>query len=195
MADAETTDTTTARHFIAIPLPNSICEGLLTAQSALRASDARVSWVPEDNLHLSLAFLGKVPENILETLTTGLAQLAAKHSTFTLTLSSIGTFGRPRKPRVIWAGCEPSDSLMQLQSEVAAYARTQGIDVDGREFRPHITLGRVRAAEGLPELLDIIDQHAETAFGAFDVEGIVLFQSVLESSQAVHAPLLTCDLA
>ncbi len=183
------------RLFLAIAIPDSIRTALLSTQSELKKAQARVSWVPDENLHLSLAFIGPVTDDRVASLIDGLAPLATRHACFDEDVSTVGAFGRPRRPRVLWAGCDASAELMQLHTDVLAYLKTLNFKVDERPFRPHITLGRVRAAENIDALNDALEAQQETSFGSFNVDRLVLYKSTLQASQAVHEPLHTAALA
>lgn len=133
------------RLFLALNLPPDVRAALHAAAEPLRAAAPRgVGWVRPDGLHLTLKFLGDVERAGAEALVAALAPAVARHLAPTLEVRGVGAFPNPARPRVVWAGVEAAPRLELLQHEVEAICATLGYEVEGRAFRPHITLGRVR---------------------------------------------------
>ncbi|MEH7829726.1 RNA 2',3'-cyclic phosphodiesterase [Gemmobacter denitrificans] len=123
------------RSFIALPIPEDICQKLRLLQFLLPLP-ARVE--PED-FHLTLAFLGDQPVDRLEEVHDGLERLAAPP--FPMLLEGVGLFGGA-KPRIAFAALPPNPALIHLQAKVARVAVAAGISIPARGFTPHVTLGR-----------------------------------------------------
>ncbi|MGI6357475.1 MAG: RNA 2',3'-cyclic phosphodiesterase [Bacillota bacterium] len=119
---------------------------------SLRRQLPEVSWVPTDNLHLTMAFLGEVPESSLPVLKAAAAR-AASQAGAPVVLSyggQMGTFPNWRQPRVFWLGVEASLPLQRLHRALGQELAGVGFAPDSR-WHPHITLGRVKLplAEGV----------------------------------------------
>lgn len=123
------------RAFLGLALPPVIVSAL-TVQQFLLPLPRRV---PVEQFHLTLVFLGEVPEPVLEAAHEGFAGLMRQP--LTLSLAGIGLFGGER-PRAVWAGLAPSPALMALQARAERVARQAGCPVPGRRFHPHVTLGQ-----------------------------------------------------
>ena len=134
-----------ARLFIAINLPLPERRAIREATAAMRAAGGHVTWVAEENLHLTLKFLGEQPLEALNALSQSLAGVAERCRPLTLELGGVGAFPSLRAPRVVWLGVARDPKLELLHHDVEVACATLGYEVDGRAFRPHITLGRVRA--------------------------------------------------
>ena len=117
---------------------------------------------------------------------TGLDQMAVQCTPFELNLKSLGCFPNLRRPRVIWVGLEdPEERLRALQKAVEEQVRSLGWEPEERAFRPHLTLGRVRPRQRLPEGT-WVQQPPKMVFRA---EAIELIQSHLMPSGAEYTTL------
>ena len=98
-------------------------------------------WVDPDNYHITLRFVGDVDGATAERFSEALEQITA--ASFTLFLDGVGSFGRGR-PRALWAGVGPSAPLMALANAHEQAALAAGLEPEGRNFHPHVTLVRIR---------------------------------------------------
>lgn len=131
----------TPHYFIAIPLPNSLKNQLAKWQYDLKEIVPYKQWTNKGDLHITLKFLGPVEQEKLELLSETMKNLE-KASGFPLNTKSIGTFGNPEKPRVLWAGIEKTDALLRLQQSVEHMASKIGFQKENRAYFPHITLAK-----------------------------------------------------
>jgi RNA 2',3'-cyclic 3'-phosphodiesterase len=178
------------RLFLAIDLPPPLRARL--ADLCQGVSGAR--WLPEEQLHLTVRFLGGVEEAALPGLRRALAGVRA--SAFRLAVAGVGTFppasGRGAA-RVLWAGVAPPEPLLTLR---AAIDEALGPDPEAaaRGFSPHVTLARFRDRPG-PELPAFLEAHARLASEPFPVDAFHLYESQLGPRGARHTRLLDVPLA
>ena len=118
------------------------------ATAPLRALLPDAGWVAEDRLHLTLKFLDERPEAFVAALTAKMEEVAARHWPVPIRLRGVGAFPNLRRPRVIWVGIAPAPKLELLQHDVEEGCAALGVDVEGKPFRPHLTIGRLRGTEG-----------------------------------------------
>jgi 2'-5' RNA ligase len=184
------------RLFVALNLPPAVREAVWTAAAPLRELQLPVNWVRPDGLHLTLKFLGDVPDAQQPELHAALAQAAgsegkgglegASHG-IPLALGGFGVFPDQRRPRVVWVGVEPVPALELLQHRVEQAFAPLGFPTEGRPFQPHITLGRAtrhaepQAFRGLADALAGLEL-AETVV----VEAVDLVASTLQRGGAVY---------
>lgn len=171
------------RAFVAVLLDAPVRAALEGAIASLRKCHARVSWVPGDNLHISLLFLGNVPREMVGDLSGMLDRAVAGIRPFTVRIAGVGTFGE----RVVWAGVEAPPSLSDLQGRVAGGAGRLEIRTDARPYRPHVTLGRVK--DGAADLAPALRRLGSPEFGAVTVDRVALMRSVLLKTRAVYEQL------
>ena len=136
----------THRLFVACELPVEVRDAVGGLVESLREqSDGAVRWVNPQSLHVTLKFLGEVPERQLPAVKLALQEAVVRHSAFFLELSSIGTFGGREGLRVMWAAV--AGDVLRLEAlgrDVNRALAVVGFEPETRPFRPHLTLGRVR---------------------------------------------------
>lgn len=149
------------RLFIALPLDESVTDNLARVGTAANVRGAR--WVPPENMHLTLAFLGDVEERRLPELEETLfAATAEVTEPLRLRIQGIGAFPDERAARTLWAGLDGDvPQLIELQKRVAQALKARGFDFDQRRFRPHVTLARLRQAQPMPDRLPRLHQFGE----------------------------------
>ena len=132
------------RTFIALNLPSIQRQELHDATTGIRESVSDASWVGADKLHLTLKFLGEVEDDRVTQLTSRLATIGASHRRLELDVGGPGVFPNFRAPRIVWMGVAPDAKLELLFDDVERACDALGFPPEGRAFRPHITLGRLR---------------------------------------------------
>jgi len=143
---------------VAVDPPEQACADLERALAPLREAPGAPRWTARDRWHLTLLFLGAVPDDVVPPLTDALGTAVATASPMTLRLAGAGRFGPVRRPQVFWAGLDGGVApLVALAERLARAARELDLAVEERPFRPHLTLGRWpprRPADGtLPDRL------------------------------------------
>jgi 2'-5' RNA ligase len=137
------------RLFVALwPPPDAVAE-LLAAVDELRAEHPHLHWAAPEQWHLTLAFLGEVPDDRRPDLDERLARAATRYPPLALRFAGGGRFGA----RVLFTRVDGDrEPLIRLTGSVAAAARRSRIAVDDRTYRPHLTLARSRGADDLRPL-------------------------------------------
>lgn len=138
---------TLLRAFVAIHLTPEMVAALQQAQTELRATPGGLAgrWVPPENMHLTLKFLGDVDSERLPEIYTVVDAAAQTCAPLVLTLTGLGCFPNTRRPRVVWAGiAEPSGQLLQLAQALDLALGQLGLPREQRPYRAHLTLARVR---------------------------------------------------
>jgi 2'-5' RNA ligase len=132
------------RLFIAINLPADVRSEVVAATASLRTAAPEVAWISDQRLHLTLKFLGDVDEARLDELSAALAAVAGQHRELVMTVGGVGAFPNFRRARVVWIGIGQEARLELLHHDIELACESLGFDVEGRAFRPHLTLGRVK---------------------------------------------------
>ena len=180
----------TLRMFLALPVPEPVRAALAGAQDALRRADARVSWVPPENLHVTLIFLGDVVTRRVAAVQGVVAEAVPLFPAFELHARGVGAFGSPRSPRVIWAGFEQTPgTLVELHGLLAEGFRGIGFDVERRPFKAHVTLGRVRSAPRAGALTSAMASVNNADFGPVPVRRVQMMRSDLGPQGARYTVL------
>lgn len=137
------------RLFVAINLPDDTRAAVHEAAAPLRDVAPELRWVAAERLHLTVRFLGEQSEEMVPALADVLADAARKSQAIPLTVAGVGAFPGFRRARVVWLGVDYEPKLELLYHDVETACMSLGFEVEGRAFRPHLTLGR--APVRLPE--------------------------------------------
>lgn len=188
----------TFRTFMALNLPVSTIRKVDTmVQTELRprALDLglKVGWVKAPNMHVTLKFLGNIPEETCWTIRDRLPILLKERPPLRLHPKGFGAFPDADKPRVIWLGLEQQDEgLTRLASVVDDWFEEIGFEREKRAFAAHLTLGRVKSGSAA-ELLQA-PELAEVDIGPCTATDVVFYRSVLQRAGAEYTPLARCKL-
>jgi 2'-5' RNA ligase len=183
------------RLFLAVEFDQTLKRALREATAPLRALLPDAGWVAEDRLHLTLKFLGEQPETLIEPLTAAVRDIAGRHWPVPMRLGGVGGFPDLRRPRVIWVGIAPTPKLELLQNDIEETCSTLGVEVDGKPFRPHLTVGRLRGTEDREAVRGLARAAREIRFRADTlVSTIELVQSTLASAGPRYARLAAVPL-
>jgi 2'-5' RNA ligase len=165
-----------------------------------RAAGRAVAWVPPQNLHVTLKFLGEQPPERLTAVGAALAAPAAACQPFTIALKGVGAFPGVDHPRIVWIGLtEGGAEARALQESVEAALAPHGFPREERPWHPHLTIGRVPddrrwRKEGGPALREAIAAAAAESFGRLRVERLVLVKSDLGPGGARYRELASVAL-
>jgi len=184
----------TYRLFWAVNLPPETKAILVRLQDRLRHPALDAKWVEQENLHLTLKFLGETEAAAVPALVEAVRERLRGSGEAVLELHGCGTFGRP--PRVLWVGVRGDLSrLRSIHKRVDEACRALGFAPEARGFAPHLTLARLRpGARGLPR--EVTSAAAEVGFlGALRVTSVELMRSRLTPRGPVYSVLAGVDLS
>jgi len=134
------------RIFIAINLPDSIKQELLSYQKKLK--NLNVRWTKSDNFHITLTFIGYVSEEEIEKILKITQETASKFSPFLIELSRICLGPTPERARMIWVEGKANGDLINLEKKLKKELVKEKINFDGKyPLKVHITLARARGNE------------------------------------------------
>lgn len=176
------------RLFVALDLPEEIKE--LLGDLAEGIPGAR--WVPDDNLHLTLRFIGEVPSHRAEEIDLALATLRGR--CFSLNIHGVGTFSKAGREVALWAGVEKTPALDLLQTKIETALQRAGLEPERRRFTPHITLARLDNAPP-DKLASFLQRRNLLRAGPIPVEHFTLFSSRLGKEASVYTPEVDYALA
>ncbi|MEX2180370.1 MAG: RNA 2',3'-cyclic phosphodiesterase [Gemmatimonadaceae bacterium] len=131
------------RLFLAINLDPRVSREIVRETGALRAMAPGLRWVDEARLHLTLKFMGERPDEDVASIREALDRVAGRHRRIAMHVRHVGAFPNFRRARVVWIGVEQDARLELLQHDVEVECDARGFELDGRAFRPHLTLARV----------------------------------------------------
>lgn len=175
------------RLFVGIRPPADIRDRLIDTMEAVE--DAR--WQGEDQLHITLRFIGEVDAPCANDLAARLARIDMP--AFSLALQGVGHFERKGVPRAIWAGLANSPELRRLRGKVERACQESGIEPETRRFHPHITVARLGRSSGGIAWWTGANSHLSS--DPFDVDAFVLFESELTPNGSIYLAVARYALA
>ena len=187
------------RAFIAIDLSAEIIQRLeeVAGQLKQRLDGMQIRWVPVENIHLTLKFLGDVSMTNLEVLKKILLSESSNHPTFEMSVGELGAFPSLRRPRVIWVGVTAPSELNALQHGIETETARLGYQHENRDFSPHLTLGRISrnaSSQEAHQIGQVLDSFKVGFLGATRVREVYLYRSDLRPGGAVYTRLMTALL-
>ncbi|MEU9831542.1 RNA 2',3'-cyclic phosphodiesterase [Streptosporangium sp. NPDC048047] len=166
------------RLFVGLLPPRQALDELARALEPHRAAWPELRWLNAVNWHVTLSFLGEVPEAALPGLHVRLARAASRHEPMTLSFAGGGAFPSARRARVFWTGLRgPELRLVRLADSLGAGARRAGAEqTDRRRLRPHLSLARARSGV---DVQDLVDAFAAFAGSSWEADTVHLVRSHL----------------
>jgi 2'-5' RNA ligase len=169
------------RLFVALDLPWETKEEL----SDLSCNLPGARWVPEDNFHLTLRFIGEA--NRLQAEEIDHAMSALRGRGFFFSLSGLGWFEKNGRVNTLYAGVERNDDLCRLQAKVETALHRVGLAPDKRRFTPHVTLARMDMPPS-PALAQFVRAHNLYRSAPIRADNVTLFSSFLGKDQPTYTP-------
>jgi 2'-5' RNA ligase len=186
------------RAFIAVELPREIRQAVCDTTAVLRTRvGTLVRWVPLENMHLTLKFLGDVSPPNVDLLSQMLRAETDLFNCFDLRLNGLGSFPSLKRPRVIYIGIQAPAVLESLQRGIESASRRLGYESEERGFSPHLTIGRVKQNVTSVEQQVIRRGLEETkidSLGTARVDSVQLFKSDLRPTGSVYTRLYSASL-
>ena len=181
----------TLRLFIAIELPEPVLQYIDQVLLRLRQQEPRdIRWVRPEGIHLTLKFLGDVPEGQMQAVVDGMAKAAEGTLPFSLRVRGAGAFPNLRAPRVLWVGIQGDvEPLIQVWRRLEQALEAQGFARDQRPFSPHLTVGRVKerlSPAQLQRLTHATESAQEVGPAELPVTALSLVQSQLTREGAIY---------
>ncbi len=188
------------RAFVALELPAEIQQALrqISADLQVGLKGLPLRWVAVENIHLTLNFLGDIPEENIKPITDVLLAETRSVPSFEIKLSGLGVFPNPRRPNAIWVGVTAPQTMTDLQKLLETELSRLGYPPEQRLFSPHLTLARVRREARPADLQRIGEIVASTqiaASAAGRIGAVTLFRSDLKPSGAVYNALFRRPLS
>lgn len=177
------------RLFIATTFPGPVVQILNDRIASVRSRLPAASWVRPESQHMTFAFLGEQSESVIEQIDAAVAPRVKEVPAFEAFLRGCGFFPNARHARVGWVGAAPESRFWLIATAVREGVRALGIELDAGEFRPHLTLMRIRD-RWPPASIDTFRRTlGDFESDPFLVEAVTLYSSRLNPNGAVHSPV------
>jgi len=177
------------RLFVAAEVPEDVRAAVADAVAPLRERFPKARWVPPQNQHVTLKFLGSTYPRLVEWVTSTIGEVASRRAGFQTRVRDLGAFPNARGARVLWAGLDDAGSAFERLAADLEEALAKEFKPERRAFTPHLTVARFDP----PVPVDADEIRYESP--AFAVDRIVLFRSHLRRPAPVYEPMETYPLA
>ncbi|MCX8030697.1 MAG: RNA 2',3'-cyclic phosphodiesterase [Thermodesulfovibrionales bacterium] len=182
------------RCFIAIDLPKEIKLQIQQLIKSISHLSHEIRWVPFENLHLTLKFLGEIDEKTINKIQQILKKVLGERTPFKISISGVGAFPNTKKPNVLWVGVAPSEELKLLFEAIDTSFVHIGFIREKRGYSPHLTIGRVKDHKNISEVIKSFNEFQGKTFGSFEVSEIYLMRSILHPQGAEYIKLISFKL-
>lgn len=182
------------RTFIAVELGPSVIKRAGDLIDKLRVADAEVNWVRPQQMHLTLKFLGDVPDTETPDICNVVSRAAAKFEPFEIVCRGAGAFPDIHRPKTLWIGIhDGAEELQDLHKAIDDALKAElGYSREARGFHPHLTIGRVKS-EG-HKLTSLLEQHRDFDADLAVIDEVVTFASFLDREGPTHNALGRAEL-
>lgn len=188
------------RTFVAVEVSNAARRYAQSLMDELESKLTGVHWTRRDNLHLTLKFLGDIPESEINGVCRAIRAAVAAQQPFEIQCAGLGAFPSDARPRTLWVGIRQGDErLRQLQGEIDGQLTSYGFAPERRRFHGHLTIGRIRQRIGLTadqvnQVCQLVDRE-RSAEGVFmELDQVVTFSSFVDSTGRVYQPIDHAEL-
>ncbi|TGM08919.1 RNA 2',3'-cyclic phosphodiesterase [Leptospira barantonii] len=168
------------RTFLGIAVPDEVKEQLTSICFGL----PDVRWVPKENFHVTLVFLGEQSVEQLEILSEFCSRVSFPE--FHLNLKSVGTFGKQKSPSILFADVNPSPELLKLQKILDSGIRRIGLQPDRQDYHPHVTVGRFKNSNGI-RVLTYLEEFSGFISSSFPVSEFHIYSSKTFSEGPIYS--------
>ena len=185
------------RSFIAIKLAPDVNRNSTRMLQRLRQSNDGIKWVPTDNLHLTLKFLGDVDNTEVPDVCNVIHRVCSNHAPFHLDFGGTGGFPSRERPRILYAGInDASGALTKIVSQLETSLAELGFKQEPRDYIPHLTLGRTRSTSKLAnsDVMERLATENDTELGGMLVNSLQLVASFLDKSGPTYQIMDTIPL-
>lgn len=185
------------RTFISVPLAANIRSGAVRLIDRIRSPEDGVKWVPTDNFHLTLKFLGDVDNTQLPEICDTVRDVCTTVPPFELRFAGTGAFPNLDRPRTLWIGIDdPTESLRTLVNRLETELADLGFKPEPRDYRPHLTLGRTRSGSRKvnPEVVERLVAQQSIRLGEMQADTVELMASFLEKRGPSYQVMDTIEL-
>ncbi len=177
------------RVFIAVDIEDPVVIGRLASiRDTLVSTGVPMKPVEDQNMHITLRFIGEVPESMVDDIYE--AMKPARFKEFTMRLKGLGAFPSITRPRVLWIGVEEgAEELRRIRDTIEAGLRRLGLRPEKERFIPHVTLARVKGRGRMERLVRVLTEYSGYEAGTVVVRSVRLKQSILTPKGPIYRTL------
>jgi 2'-5' RNA ligase len=174
----------TNRLFVAVNVPDDVKEQIISIRNGLYQSSEKVKWERKEKLHFTIKFLGDVEEFRNQEIISALFNQLKNQKKIECEFDKFGFFNKRGKPAILWLGLKFNQELNLVAEKVDNSLAELGFEKEKRNFKPHLTLLRIRGYENISELMKFKDYNLPVL--AFTCSELILVKSILKPESSVY---------
>jgi RNA 2',3'-cyclic 3'-phosphodiesterase len=177
------------RGFIALEVP--VTDQILQFQRDIKKTEANVKLVEPENIHITLKFLGDTPVNQIDMIESIMNDAVSSVKKHMVTLEGTGVFPNENYIKVIWIGIRGTEKLSEIADVLNKNCTKIGVKKDKRGFSAHLTIGRMKSAQGKDQIINLLRKYENALFAEIPVNHIDLKKSTLTPKGPIYETLKT----
>ncbi len=158
-------------------------------------AEEKIKWVDPGVMHITIAFLGDTDESIIPSVSDIIKQAALNHSPFELVFRGTGVFRNLHDPRVIWIGTDINPVVQNIKAELDNGLTKFGFEKETREFRPHLTLGRIKYLKDRSVLEEALKLYKDQDVQKELINEIIYYESILRPAGPEYLSIINVPLS
>lgn len=176
------------RAFIAVEIDEQLKQKISKLISNLKKSGADAKWITENQMHITLKFLGNISKDKIGEISDALSIVSSDFKSFKITFSKIGAFPNLDHPRIIWLGIDDNgaESLKMLNKNLENTLKKSGFREEDHSFQPHLTLARIKSGRNISGLVKLIKETDFASGNYTQINKLTLFQSTLNPGGTIY---------
>jgi len=184
------------RTFIAVYASAKINSNVARLTERFGAFSREVNWVPEENLHLTLNFVGDIDDREVPEFCSDATEVIEKFEAFDLVLGGLGGFPSLEDPRNLWVGAEEGgEEMAYISREIGKFLRDWSLGKSRFDFAPHMTIGRIKKGNNCPqELATLLHRFRNHDAGSCHIDQVKICSSNFEGGRPQYASMATIGL-
>ncbi|NOQ23750.1 MAG: RNA 2',3'-cyclic phosphodiesterase [Bacteroidales bacterium] len=182
------------RTFVAIKIPISKNTKELLNEFKIILKDERIRWVEDNNIHITILFLGDTEESKINEISDKLTKALSGVKTFDISCVGLGVFRSVFNPKALWFGIEKSNSLENIYRAIEEVMSSFGIVSEHREFKPHLTIGRAKIIKDKDRLRKLLNNYKEIEIQKLKISQVYFYESKLTPQGSIYEILAKIQL-
>jgi len=188
------------RLFVALKIPEAVRKNLAEVRQRFTTPQSRMRWVPSENFHVTLKFIGEVTQGKVQAVSKGLREVRTP-SLVEVVFRGLGWYWNAKGFGILLATIDPSDSLTTLAKKIGRRLEPLGVAPETHEYRPHLTLARCKAFEhrlrsAIPQdLISMANEYQGHLFGSVSAQSFDLIESELDEDGSKYRTIDTFPFA
>jgi 2'-5' RNA ligase len=158
-------------------------------------SQEKIKWVDPGIMHITIAFLGDTDEKIIPSVSDAIKQISLNHTPFELIFRGAGIFRNLRDPRVIWIGTEKNPVMQSVKANLDNELSRFGFEKETREFKPHLTLGRIKWIKNISALEEAINLYKDQEVQKEPINELIYYESILKPEGPLYMPIISLPMS